>query len=327
MALRRRDDAAAHRDIDEKIGHVLKKGELSADDCVKLCEQVRAILLDEPNCVQVKSPVTVVGDLHGQFQDFKELLSIFGQPPETNYLFLGDYVDRGDSSVRTVTLAFLMKVRYSERVTLLRGNHESRQITQSYGFYDECLKTYGCPAVWDAFTDAFDFLPLTALVDGQAFCPHAGLSPVLNTIDDVQQLDRFQEMPHEGPICDLLWSDPAEQYGWHLSKRGAGYEFGQDVSEQFNHVNGLRVIVRAHQLVMDGYQWCHDDNVLTVFSAPNYCYRWGNRGAVLEIDETFAYELRQFDAAPKQRELDSALRGGLPDSFSVLHDPLYGAAF
>jgi len=308
-------DNLAYDDLGEKIAHVLNKGELTAEQCRQLCERVREILQEEQNCVQVRSPVTIVGDLHGQFEDFKELLHIFGQPPDTNYLFLGDYVDRGDSSVKTVSLAFLFKARYRERVFLLRGNHESRQITQSYGFYDECMKIYGNAMVWKAFTDTFDFLPLTALVDGQAFCPHAGLSPVLDTIDDIQQLDRFQEMPHEGPMCDLLWSDPVEQLGWRQSKRGAGYEFGQDISEQFNHENALRTIVRAHQLVMDGYQWCHDNNVVTVFSAPNYCYRCGNLAAVLEIDENLGYELRQFDAAPTQRESSTGLDHGLPDFF------------
>lgn len=176
---------------------------------------------------EVKCPVTVCGDVHGQFHDLMELFRIGGRSPDTNYLFMGDYVDRGYYSVETVTLLVALKVRYRERITILRGNHESRQITQVYGFYDECLRKYGNANVWKFFTDLFDYLPLTALVDGQIFCLHGGLSPSIDTLDHIRALDRIQEVPHEGPMCDLLWSDPDDRGGWGISPRGAGYTFGQ----------------------------------------------------------------------------------------------------
>jgi diadenosine tetraphosphatase ApaH/serine/threonine PP2A family protein phosphatase len=136
-------------------------------------------------------------------------------------------------------------------VFILRGNHESRQITQVYGFYDECLRKYGSPNVWKYFTDVFDYLPLTAVVENQIFCLHGGLSPSIETLDHIRGLDRLQEVPHEGPMCDLLWSDPDDRSGWGISPRGAGYTFGHDISEQFNHKNGLTLVSRAHQLVME----------------------------------------------------------------------------
>merc|ERR1719449_362098 len=139
------------------------------------------------------------------------------------------------------------------------------------------MRSYGNPHVWKYFTDTFDVLPLTALID------------------------RVQEVPHEGPMCDLLWSDPDDRSGWGISPRGAGYTFGQDISEQFNHVNNLKLLARAHQLVMEGYNWCHDRNVVTIFSAPNYCYRCGNQGAVMEIDEHLKYTFLQFDPPPLQK--------------------------
>jgi len=120
--------------------------------------------------------------------------------------------------------------------------------TQVYGFYDECLRKYGGAAAWRAFTDLFDYLPLTGLVESEVFCLHGGLSPTLDTLDHVRALDRVQEVPHEGPMCDLLWSDPDERGGWGISPRGAGYTFGQDVSEQFNRCNGLSLVARAHQV-------------------------------------------------------------------------------
>lgn len=250
----------------------------------------------------VHSPVTVCGDIHGQFHDLQELFKIGGKSPDTNYLFMGDYVDRGYYSVETVTLLVALKVRYRERITILRGNHESRQITQVYGFYDECLRKYGNASVWKHFTDLFDFLPLTALIDDQIFCLHGGLSPSIDTLDHIRSLDRIQEVPHEGPMCDLLWSDPDDRCGWGISPRGAGYTFGQDISEAFNHNNGLTLVARAHQLVMEGYNWSQEQNVVTIFSAPNYCYRCGNQAAIMEIDENMKYTFLQFDPAPRNGE-------------------------
>lgn len=123
------------------------------------------------------------------------------------------------------------------------------------------------------FTDLFDYLPLTALIDNQIFCLHGGLSPSIDTLDNIRALDRIQEVPHEGPMCDLLWSDPDDRCGWGISPRGAGYTFGQDISEAFNQNNGLTLVARAHQLVMEGYNWSQDRNVVTIFSGMSSCAR------------------------------------------------------
>lgn len=153
--------------------------------------------------------------------------------------------------METVTLLIALKVRYKDRITILRGNHESRQITQVYGFYDECCRKYGNSNVWKCLTELFDYLPLTAVVENQFFCLHGGLSPSIETLDNIRALKRFQEVPHEGPMCDLLWSDPDDRAGWGMNPRGAGYTFGQDIAEQFNHTNNLKMIARAHQLMME----------------------------------------------------------------------------
>ncbi|RHY34542.1 hypothetical protein DYB32_000872 [Aphanomyces invadans] len=224
---------------------------LSEPEVVRLCARAKEVLRNESNVQPVRCPVTVCGDVHGQFHDLMELFRIGGHAPDTNYLFMGDYVDRGYYSVETVTLLVALKVRYKDRVFILRGNHESRQITQVYGFYDECLRKYGTPNVWRQFTEVFDYLPLTAVVENQIFCLHGGLSPSIDTLDHIRALDRVQEVPHEGPMCDLLWSDPDDRSGWGISPRGAGYTFGQDISDQFNHANGLTLVSRAHQLVME----------------------------------------------------------------------------
>lgn len=270
-------------------------------------------MIEESNVQPVRAPVTICGDIHGQFHDLMELFRIGGNAPDTNYLFQGDYVDRGYFSVETVTLLVCLKVRYRDRIFILRGNHESRQITQVYGFYDECMRKYGSANVWKSFTDLFDYLPLTAVVENHIFCLHGGLSPSIETLENVRALDRVQEVPHEGPMCDLLWSDPDDRTGWGVSPRGAGYTFGQDVSQEFNHRNGLNLIARAHQLVMEGYNWSHERNVVTIFSAPNYCYRCGNQAAILNCSETLDYSFIQYEPAPRRGEQTTTRR--VPEYF------------
>jgi len=265
-----------------------------------LCQKAMEILMEESNVQRVDAPVTICGDIHGQFYDLKELFKVGGDCPDTNYLFLGDFVDRGFYSVETFLLLLALKVRYPDRITLIRGNHESRQITQVYGFYDECLRKYGSVNVWRYCTEIFDYLSLSALIEDKILCVHGGLSPSINTLDQIRVIDRKQEVPHDGAMCDLLWSDPEDIEGWGLSPRGAGFLFGGNVVKQFNHTNGLELIARAHQLVMEGYKYMFDKTLATVWSAPNYCYRCGNVAAILELDENRNANFKIFEAAPQE---------------------------
>lgn len=174
----------------------------------------------------------------------------------TNFLFLGDYVDRGYNSIECFTLIIALKIRYKDRITVLRGNHETSDANRLYGFYDECIKKYGNDRVWRLFTEVFNFLPLAALVDNQIFCVHGGLSPKIARIDDIRAINRYVDIPHSGAMCDLLWSDPDEaKPGFNPSPRSAGYIFGPDMTENFLATNNLRMISRAHQLVMDVRQF------------------------------------------------------------------------
>lgn len=295
-------DGEEYPAYDAMVAKLLDHKFLPEKEVLQLCERARSLLSEESNVHSVRAPVTVVGDIHGQFHDMLEMFKLGGPAPDTNYLFLGDYVDRGYYSVETVTLVVALKVRFPDRVTIIRGNHESRQITQVYGFYDECVRKYGHAGIWKAFTDLFDYMPLTAVIEGKIFCPHGGLSPSIDSLDDVRKIDRFQEVPHEGPVCDLVWSDPDDRAGWGMSPRGAGYTFGQDITEQFNHANGLSTIARAHQLVMEGYLWHHDQGLVTIFSAPNYCYRCGNQASIMEVADDGTKEFLQFDPAPRRGE-------------------------
>ncbi|KAJ3118280.1 Serine/threonine-protein phosphatase 4 catalytic subunit [Phlyctochytrium bullatum] len=286
-------------DLDRQIEQ-LKRCEIITEAEVRdLCEKARELLIEESNVQRVDAPVTICGDIHGQFYDLKELFSVGGDCPQTNYLFLGDFVDRGFYSVETFLLLLALKVRYPDRITLIRGNHESRQITQVYGFYDECLRKYGSVNVWRYCCEIFDYLALGAIINDKVFCVHGGLSPNISTLDQIRLIDRKQEVPHDGAMCDLLWSDPDDIEGWGLSPRGAGFLFGGDIVANFIQVNNLELIARAHQLVMEGYKLMFNDKIVTVWSAPNYCYRCGNVAAILELNENLATNYKIFAAAPQ----------------------------
>jgi len=196
----------------------------------------------------------------------------------------------------------VLKAKYPARVTLLRGNHESRQITQVYGFYDECFQKYGNASAWRACCAVFDYFCLAAVVDGRILCVHGGLSPDIRSLDQVRVLSRAQEIPHEGAFCDLMWSDPDEVETWAVSPRGAGWLFGEQVTREFSHTNDLSLIARAHQLVQEGYRYMFHERLVTVWSAPNYCYRCGNRASLLAISATGRHDFRVFDAAPENEQ-------------------------
>ena len=164
---------------------------------------------------------------------------------------MGDYVDRGYYSVECFSLLIALKIKFPSRITILRGNHESRQLTQVYGFYDECKKKYGNENMWNALTDLFDYLPITAVIENEYFCLHGGLSPKINVLDEIREFERVQEMPGDGPISDLVWSDPDDKEGYNVSMRGAGWLWGPDISTEFLHKNKLKGILRAHQLMME----------------------------------------------------------------------------
>lgn len=287
----------------QKWIEILKNGECIPErDVKKLCMMTKNILMEESNVQTVSTPVTICGDIHGQFYDLLELFRIGGDIPSTNYIFMGDFVDRGHHSVETFLYLMCLKTLHPDCITLLRGNHESRQITQVYGFYEECMKKYGNANPWKYCVEVFDFLNLAAVVDGKVFCVHGGLSPGLRTIDEIQTIERVQEIPHLGPYCDLMWSDPEDVSNWTVSPRGAGYLFGAKATREFSYLNGISLITRAHQLVMEGYKFHFPEkSLVTVWSAPNYCYRCGNVASILTIDENLEPEFKIFNDVTNER--------------------------
>lgn len=197
-----------HLNIDSMMEKLEARQLPSEIEVTELTAKATEILNSEDNIRRVNTPISICGDIHGQFDDLLELFRIGGQVPDVSYLFLGDYVDRGYQGIETVLYLFCMKVKHPDRVTLIRGNHECRNTTRAYGFYDECLKKYGSLNVWRCVMDVFDHLNVAAVVSDQIFAVHGGLSPKIKNLQDIEQINRKQELPEKGPFSDLLWSDP-----------------------------------------------------------------------------------------------------------------------
>ncbi|CAG2255268.1 PPP1C [Mytilus edulis] len=262
-----------------------KQVQLPETQIRQLCQLSRELFLEQPMIVEVASPVNIVGDIHGQYEDMLRHFDNCGYPPDANYLFLGDYVDRGKRSLETICLLLAYKIKYPKNFFLLRGNHECASINRIYGFYDECKRRYNIK-LWKTFTDCFNCLPIAAVVEDTIFCMHGGLSPDLKEMSQLNKLERPLDVPDHGLICDLLWADPDEDItGWGENDRGVSYTFGGDVVLDFLNKHDLTLIARAHQVVEDGYQFFQKRSLLTLFSAPNYCGEFDNAGAVLVVSE------------------------------------------
>ncbi|KAI8035874.1 serine/threonine-protein phosphatase alpha-2 isoform [Drosophila gunungcola] len=289
-----------------------RAGNLSESTLVYICSTCRELFLAQPMLLELSAPVKICGDLHGQFKDLLRIFQQCGVPPVSNYLFLGDYVDRGQYSLETLTLLLTYKLRYPETFFLLRGNHESSDVNRVYGFFDECKRRYSVK-LWRSFVDCYDCMPVAAIVADRIFCVHGGLSPDLKHLDDIRRLHRPTEVPADGLLCDLLWSDPDETTGtWAANDRGVSFTFGTGVVEGFLLQYKFNLIVRAHQVVEDGYEFFADRQLVTIFSAPNYCNIFDNSGAVLVVDPNLVCHFIIIRPKPSNRTLPFESDSGSP---------------
>jgi serine/threonine-protein phosphatase PP1 catalytic subunit len=246
--------------------------------------KVKGIVEQDCSLVPVSAPVKIVGDIHGQFSDLVRLLECGGHPPEQSYIFLGDYVDRGNYGVECFVLLCCYKIQHPDKMYMLRGNHECGPISRIYGFYDEVKRRFNVK-MWKTFCEVFNRLPLAAMVDEKIFCVHAGLSPeLMNDASVVSKVKRPCDVPEEGLVCDLMWSDPEPDItGWAENDRGVSYVFGPDIVTDFLDKNDYDLVVRAHQVVEDGYEFFASRQMVTLFSAPNYCGEFDNAGAMMTV--------------------------------------------
>lgn len=252
---------------------------------IAICEKVKPYFAQESALLQLRSPTYICGDIHGQFHDLLQIFQHLGLPGEkSNYLFLGDYVDRGSQSIEVIMLLFLLKLKYPKKIYLIRGNHECPTVNRIYGFYTECQKKYDLK-VWNAVNQVFSFLPVAALINQKIFCVHGGLSPHLKSLSQITKIKKGTRIPDQGLLCDLTWADPSNHRDeWEQNDRGVSYTFNNSVTTKFMKANGIDLICRAHQVVDKGYEFSFGKKLVTIFSAPNYCGEYGNSGSVMTID-------------------------------------------
>ncbi|TNM84902.1 hypothetical protein fugu_009080 [Takifugu bimaculatus] len=315
--------------VDLLKAHLTKEGRVEEAVSLRIINEGAAILRQEKTILDIDAPVTVCGDIHGQFFDLMKLFEVGGSPATTRYLFLGDYVDRGYFSIECVLYLWSLKILYPKTLFLLRGNHECRHLTEYFTFKQECKIKYS-EQVYDACMDAFDCLPLAALMNQQFLC-----------------LDRFKEPPAFGPMCDLLWSDPLEDFGnektqeyfSHNTVRGCSYFYSYPAVCEFLQSNNLLSIIRAHEAQDAGYRMYRKSqttgfpSLITIFSAPNYLDVYNNKVTemlvnVLSIcsdDELMNDEDEIFDAnaaAARKEVIKNKIRaiGKMAKMFSVLRE-------
>lgn len=277
---------------------------LPIDTVTTICRRASEIFMEQPMLLELDAPMNLCGDIHGQYHDLLRIFEHARFPPEANYLFLGDYVDRGKRSLETICLLFAYKIRFPENFFLLRGNHETPSISRIYGFYDECKRRYSTK-LWKTFCDVFNCLPVCAIVNDKVICMHGGLSqdmlkPDSTVRSEVDQIPRPADIPDSGFLCDLLWSDPSpDSLGFGVNDRGVSVSFGQDIVSTFLKKEGMELVVRAHQVVEDGYEFFAGRQLVTIFSAPNYCGEFDNAAAVLSITDQLmcSFKVLKPDAA------------------------------
>ena len=273
-------------------------------DCLQIVQMAQALFRREPNLVELQDPVTIVGDIHGQYYDMLKLLDLGGNPERTKYVFLGDYVDRGSFSLEVVMVLFSIKINYPSTVFLLRGNHECRQLTTFFSFRKECLYKHDLE-LYDRCMECFDCMPLACIVDGKFLTVHGGIGPDINTLADINAINRFQEPPKLGSYCDILWADPLETEGRTQpfrtnDVRGCSYFFTKEAVVSFLKRNDILSVIRAHEAQLDGfkmYNWNGEEDfpaVITVFSAPNYCDVYNNKGAIIKFENS-TLNIQQFN--------------------------------
>lgn len=299
------------------VNHFKKEGHLTEAQLIKIIDDASQIMSKEPNLLQVGVPSTVIGDIHGQLFDLFQMFECSGYPdekPNMNYIFLGDYVDRGDRSIEVLILLYALKINYPNRIFLLRGNHECKRMTEYFTFELECKKRYS-EELFNSSVNSFKSLPLAAILNEQFFCVHAGISSELISLDQINQIDRFVvNTPSNGIFCDLLWSDPdndydskvltavnsTELFSFNMDRRCSEFYSYQAVLN-FLNMNDLLCVIRGHQPQDSGYRMyktnteTHFPTLITLFSAPNYCHTYQNKAATLIYDGEL-FNIKQFDS-------------------------------
>uniref|UniRef100_A0A0K0FYC9 Serine/threonine-protein phosphatase n=1 Tax=Strongyloides venezuelensis TaxID=75913 RepID=A0A0K0FYC9_STRVS len=271
-----------------KDGQILEEI-VSIEEIKELINATKHIFIQQPVCLEIQAPVTICGDIHGQFHDLLRIFYQGGFPNETNYLFLGDYVDRGKQSLETMIFLMCYKILFPDSFFLLRGNHECYKVNRHYGFYDEISRKYHSMDLFEAFGSMFEYMPVSAIVGDKILCVHGGLSPELKSRECLMKIKRPVCPYNNSFVCDLLWSDPdLLTKGFSSSTRGVSYFFGTGITSKTCEDLKIDLICRGHQVVQDGYEFFADRKLVTIFSAPHYCGQYANSGAFMTVSGELA---------------------------------------
>ena len=267
-------------------GAICQELTIREGECDYVIDKAYQILKNEDSMLRITAPLYICGDIHGQYYDLLRVFDILDYPPKSKFLFLGDYVDRGKQSLECLLLLLCLKIKYPSKIFLLRGNHESEALNKIYGFYDECKRRISVKC-FKKITNLFNILPITALIEDNILCMHGGLSKDLNKIEQLNKIARPTEIPDEGLLCDLVWSDPSDELSENFgeNERNISVTFSKNVVEEFTEKNGLDLICRAHQVVEEGFQFFAGMKLITIFTAPNYAGEFDNNGGILEVGE------------------------------------------
>ena len=267
-------------------GAICQELSIREGECDYIIDKAYDILKNEDSMLKISAPLYICGDIHGQYYDLLRVFDILKYPPKSKFLFLGDYVDRGKQSLECLLLLLCLKIRYPSNIFLLRGNHESEALNKIYGFYDECKRRISIKC-FKKITNLFNVLPITALIDENILCMHGGLSKDLTKIEQLNKIARPTEIPDEGLLCDLVWSDPSDVLSddFGENERNVSVTFSKKVVEEFTKNNDLDLICRAHQVVEEGFQFFAGMKLVTIFTAPNYMGEFDNNGGILEVGE------------------------------------------
>ena len=246
----------------------------------------------EPSLLQLEGDCVVVGDIHGNIDDLLRIFERTGYPPETTYLFLGDYVDRGDYSVEVILLLYALKVLFPKHINMIRGNHECESITAVYGFKRECY-SFLSARLYRKLVKSFASLPYAAIVNDRYFCVHGGISPELDSIESISELPKPMISAESDLANDIVWSDPSgDVSGFVESDRGTGYFFDAVVLKKFLKRNGLDTLIRSHEYCDRGVDK-PIKRCLTVFGNTDYC-GFGNDAAIAVVTEDGNYRIETF---------------------------------
>ena len=284
----------------------LKKYKLPTEQEIKfICDKASEILINLDNIAIVECPLIVCGDIRGQFKDLLELFNICGKIPDINYLFLGNIVGNRDGhNIETLLFILILKIKYPNRITFIRGHKETSLNDLRFDLENECKIRFGNYKVFNMFLNIFNLFQIAAIIKQKIFCIHGGICPEIDSLDDIKNIDRKNDTQIYNPlILDLLTSQPDEEVDtFTIPIKGMGYIFGEKALDKFYQKNNFDFFIRGHDVEEEGYRYYFNNKLISLWSAPNFSTIIKNKASVLELDEHMNKNIKIIEACPNDEE-------------------------